>query len=453
MRYSAWILLLCTVGMLRAGDGPPPKPGTLRSVAVKGNHLYTAEDIIKVSGLKTGQTVSPEIIEAARQKLVATELFNNVSDRYQFTRTLPITYDLTFEVQEFDQLYPVRFERLGGASPEEVRNYLRQHLPLYCDKVPGTEGVLRRYAAAIQEFVNQKDPSLKVKGTISNDDPKQLTALFTSSAPAPVIAQVTVEGNQAVDTGTILRAVNATAVGTPLSDARLQSMLEGTIKPLYAAKGYAAVNFPKIQTEPAKTNLGVIVHVTIREGPQFKFGPIHFRGKGMDEEEIRSNIPFRPGQVFNGKQVDDFRLELIRRMRRRGLLDADVVADYTPDDAKHTVDVTYNVMPGSVYTFQKLDIRGLDANSEPVIAKLWGEKPGKPFNPEYPDFFLKRVEEENLFDNLGSTSSDYTADASTHSVTVHLYFRGGESLKEKERKKQEDKEKQKTDGTWNPWPY
>ena len=429
----------------------PPKPGVLHSIVVRGNNIYLPDDIVAASGLKVGGPVSPESIEAARQKLVATELFNNVADEYRFTRTSPLSYDVTFQVEENQQLYPMRFERLGSASPEAVRDYLRRHLTLYSERIPGTQGVMRRYAAAIQEFVNRTDPKLKVKGVISNDDPKQLVALFSSSSPAPVISQVFVTGNQAIDTGTILRAVNATAVGVRLSDMRLKAMLDSSIKPLYAAKGFAAVTFPNVEVEPAKTNPGVIVRVAIKEGPQFKFGAIRFRGQGLDEEEIRSNIPFKPGQLYNAALVDNFRLDLAKRMRRRGLLDAKISVDTKPDDLKHTVPVAYNVTPGSVYTFQRLNIRGLDLNSEPVIAKLWGEKPGKPFNPEYPDFFLKRVEEQGLFDNLGNTRSDYTSDPSSHGVTVFLYFKGGESMKDKERKKAEEIEKQKGDGNGSPY--
>ena len=44
-------------------------------MTVKGSKLYSTDDIIKASGLKAGQRVSPAIIEQARLKLQATELF------------------------------------------------------------------------------------------------------------------------------------------------------------------------------------------------------------------------------------------------------------------------------------------------------------------------------------------------------------------------------------------
>jgi outer membrane protein assembly factor BamA len=114
--------------------------------------------------------------------------------------------------------------------------------------------------------------------------------------------------------------------------------------------------------------------------------------------------------------------------------------------------VTYNVSPGAVYKFQKLDVQGLDVTSEPVVARLWGEKPGNPFNPDYPDFFLKRVQEQGLFDNLADTTSDYTADAASHGVTVHLYFKGGKSKAAINKEKREEEERRQGDGTWSPWP-
>ena len=86
---------------------------------------------------------------------------------------------------------------------------------------------------------------MKVKARVSNDDPKELAVLFAPDTPPPTISQVIVTGNQAVDTGTILRAVNQVAIGVPLSDTRLKLILDGAIKPLYAAKGIRGCHVSK----------------------------------------------------------------------------------------------------------------------------------------------------------------------------------------------------------------
>src|SRR6478672_2608514 len=101
----------------------PPRPGTLHSVSVKGNRLYSSEDIVKQTGLKVGQPVSAPVLEKARLKLQETELFINVADQYR-TAGNPPQYDVTFELAENEQLFPMRFERLG-APPEAISNYLK----------------------------------------------------------------------------------------------------------------------------------------------------------------------------------------------------------------------------------------------------------------------------------------------------------------------------------------
>ncbi len=428
-----------------------PPPGVLHTVSVKGNSRYSSNELLKATGLHIGQRVSAAILDEGRTKLQATQLFNSVAFNFRYSGAVPPQYDVVYDVQENDQVFPMRFERLN-VSPDAIRDYLKSHVEYYSDRIPGTATVLNRYVSAVQDFVRQTQPNVKVKAFVSNDDPQQLAVLFTPDVPAPTISQVQVSGNKGVDTGTILRAVNQVAIGVPISDVRIKMILDGTIRPLFAANGYAAVSFPKVETVPSTANLGVILKVQIQDGPQFKFGAVHFHGNGLDPDEIRSNIPFKPGQAFNGDQVVTFRVDMMHRLRRKGLLDADVTAETQADESKRTVDITYNIVPGESYTFSKLDVKGLDDNAEDAIAKLWGEKPGKPFNPDYPEFFLKKVEEQNLFDHLGDTHSDFTADASTHGVVVHLYFKGGESAKAIQKKKEDERNKRTVDGGWSPWP-
>ncbi len=459
MRFNACAVWLCFSAVLRSAqmtDAPPklaqkqPPPGVLRSVTVKGNSRYSTDALVREMGLKIGAPIAPAVIEAARVRLQKTELFDSVADGFRYSGN-PLGYDLTFMVVEARQVFPMRFERLG-ISANDMERCLKERIPLYSDQIPATDGVLKLYRETAQACAVEAKSTVKVKTTISNDDPKQLAVLFAPDGPQVTISQVMVSGNDAVDTGTILRAVNQVAIGVPLSDTRLTMILDGTIKPLYAAKGYAAVTFPKVVTEPSKTNAGVVIKVEIKDGPVFKFGSIRFHGTAMDQDEIRANIGFKPGQQFNGRQVDDFRLWLGHNLRRKGFLDSSVLFETQVDDTRRAVDVTYTVSPGSAYNFQKLDIQGLDVTSAPVIERLWGEKPGAVFNPDYPDFFLKRVEEQGLFDNLGDTSSDFTADPATHGVTVHLYFKSGKSKQDKAKEKKEKEERQQTDGTWSPIP-
>jgi outer membrane protein insertion porin family len=58
------------------------------------------------------------------------------------------------------------------------------------------------------------------------------------------------------------------------------------------------------------------------------------------------------------------------------------------------------------------------------IRRRWGLKPGAPFDVEYPDYFLNRVREDGLFDNLGQTKPSVKVDDKTQTVDVTLAFHG-----------------------------
>ena len=50
------------------------------------------------------------------------------------------------------------------------------------------------------------------------------------------------------------------------------------------------------------------------------------------------------------------------------------------------------------------------------MRRIWIVKPGDPFNPDYPELFLKRVREQGLFDDLGETKSDVHLNEQAHTA-------------------------------------
>jgi outer membrane protein insertion porin family len=430
------MLLLCIAALIAFPQNKAQKypPGTIHAVIIQGNKLYKSDDIAQALGIKRGEPATTAVFQAAQSRLLATDLFAHVAYEFRWTGQKPVEYDVTFTVREYDQLFPLRFEELE--VPEDaLRAYLRTHVQFYNDAIPGTDAVIRRYTEAAQQFVAETKPSLKIRGFVSNDDPAHPAVIIRPNTPVPTISAVLLTGSKLFNADVLQRAVNDVAVGQRFTDASIRAVLDHTVKAMYAAKGYVAVSFPKIQAEKSKQNEGYVVHVDIQEGPEFRFGTASFRGGSVDSEELRSRMPFHAGDVFDVEKVEQFRKTLVDTMRHQGHLDATAEVSQQQDDQKHAVNVTYSMNAGPQYTFQTLAVHGLDIESEPAIRKLWGPKPGKPFNPDYPDFFLNRVREMGLFDNLGTTKSNYKADDTTHSVTVDLYFRGAEGEAQKAKEK------------------
>ena len=57
--------------------------------------------------------------------------------------------------------------------------------------------------------------------------------------------------------------------------------------------------------------------------------------------------------------------------------------------------------------------------------RIWTMKMGKPFNPEYPNYFLGVLRQQNLFEHLGKTTADVKVNDKTHTADVKLTFTAG----------------------------
>jgi outer membrane translocation and assembly module TamA len=101
---------------------------------------------------------------------------------------------------------------------------------------------------------------------------------------------------------------------------------------------------------------------------------------------------------------------------------ASIQAERHIDDKKKIVNLDLKPELGPQFLFGTLTIEGLDIHGEAAIKKMWGIKEGKPFDADYPDYFLAQIREQGLFDDLGKTRSASKVDEQTHLVDVTLNF-------------------------------
>ena len=391
----------------------------LESIRVQGNRSISSARIIAVSGLQLGRIVVKEDFDAARERLVATHAFENVGYEYK-PSVSKAGYDAVLEVQEVEQLLPYRFEDLP-ANETALRAALRAQEPIFEDRIPVAAEVVGRYAAAVQKFVGGGVP---VASGIEADSSGAATIVFRPATARINVAEVRFEGNDVVPTGVLLRAFSDVAVGIPYTEKEMRLRLDANIRPLYDARGRLRVAFPKITTERAKLDVdGLVVTVTVNEGPAYKLGEVRFTGvSAADAKDLLKIADVSKGDVANFDDVNAALRRVTKHYVDRGYLNAAAEPQRDVHDDTHVVNVAVAVNPGAQYRFGKLAINGLDIVTEPEIRKAWGAMEGKPFQPEYPDAFLNRLREEQVFENLGKTRAETKIDEATKTVAVTLYF-------------------------------
>jgi outer membrane protein assembly factor BamA len=412
----------------KKAGAPPQQPvlgrWPIQSMLVEGNRIYTAQQILAVAGLKIGQTAGRAEFEAARDRLVATGAFETVG--YKF---VPADggkgYAATFQVTEVEQAYPVRFEGLH-VSELELTAFLKAQDPLFSlEKMAATHPVLERYAKWIQEFMAAKGQPEKIVGSVTPATPGDYAIVFQPDRPLPVVAMVTFRGNHVIPESALHEAINYAAVGTPYTEDRFRDILNASIRSLYEARGRVRVAFPEIHTEPAAGVKGLRVFVTVEEGESYTLGQVTVDGSPpVRADTLLKEADLKTGDVADYEKVNKGAEAMRKASRHAGYLDAKVVAHHKIDDGKKAVDVTYYIDAGPLYSMGKLKIAGLDLEGEAEIKRIWTLTEGKPFNPEYPDFFLNRIRADGLFDHLGKTKADVHVDEKRHVADVTLTFTG-----------------------------
>ncbi|HTS49875.1 MAG TPA: POTRA domain-containing protein [Bryobacteraceae bacterium] len=423
MKFFALALGLLIAARADQETPAPPPPGTpwpVETLTVEGNHLYKSEQILAVAGLRVGEVAGKAQFEAARDRLNATGMFDNVG--YHFAPAPDNKgYDAAIEVTEVPQVYPVRFEDLP-ASDAELRAQLKQKDLLFGDKIPATKAVLDRYAAWVSQFLAAKNYHEPIIAKPTSDATSDLIIVFRPAKGLPHIARVKFAQAGDLPTGILETAIYGVAVGLPYDEAEFRLLLDSQIRPIFEARGMLRVTFPKITTEPAKDVDGVVVSVDVDPGPVYTLEHVLFTGAEAPREPFARLANLKTNQTANFDLVKAGRERIVASMRTSGYLNASTEVKRDVNDKDKKVSIVINVISGPRFTLGKLDIIGLDIESEPVIRKMWTIEPGKPFNPDYPDHFLDRVKKGGVFDNLKTTRSETKINAADHTVDVTLYF-------------------------------
>jgi len=400
----------------------PPTRWPIESLDVENPGEYSQAEILTYAGLKIGQVAGKQELEAARRRLVESGFFGGVGYRYKPAASNK-GIAVTLELAEAGDVYPIRFERLD-VPPEELTAALKSADPLYRDWIPPTPVILDRYARIIETFLASQNRKVEITGRFSPDQSNNLAVIFGPAARAPAIAQVLFAGNSVITAEALQAAVAGVAIGAAYSEPDFQKILDSSVRRLYDARGRIRVKFPKVTAAQAEGVDGVAVTVEVDEGEAYTLGAVRLAGEALPEEELLKAANIKTGDVADFSQVDAGVERLRQRLSRSGYLKPETSVERVIDDEAHKVDVVIHVATGRQFAFGKLIIQGLDLDGETQMRRLWALKPGTPYDPDYPEFFLTRIREDRVFDNLGKTKAEVKIDDASRAVDVTLRFAG-----------------------------
>ncbi len=396
----------------------------LHEIKVQGMQLITPQQVIDMSGLKVGMLAGQAEFDAARERIYASGCFDLVE--YAFEPAPEGGIFVTFELRDVEQRGTWRLERL----PLDAKAYTARAaktLQGFGAEIPMTEIYVKRMSELAETMLKEKGVTETVIAKFEAGMKEGLVVVIRPKTPPPNIAQVLFVGARAVPPQELQRAILEIAVGTPWSEELFRIFLENAIRAVYDSQGRLRANFPTITTEPSKTSKGVVVTVTVDEGPVYKLGKLAIEGAPLPEEEINQlgGDAFKNDVPVNLSVVANAMTKILARLAEIGYLKANYHPLKTIHDDTKIADITIEVEPGPEYKMGRLDIAGLDIESEPVIRKLWNLRTGDPYRKGFAEHFLVQVREQRILDFLGGTTSEVKLDDEKALVNVKLAFKGG----------------------------
>ena len=390
---------------------PPPAPvqtGVIQRFVVRGNERIEPTTVISYLPMTVGETVDAAKIDAGIKALFRTELFSDVKMELN-------NGDMVVTVVENPIINRVLFE--GNSSIKEDK--LRDEVTVR------PRGIFTR--AKAQADVGRIVELYRRAGRISADVTPQIVELpqkrvdlifkIDEGAKSGVL-RVNFLGNKAFSDDD-LRDVVVTeqshwykffSSNANYDPDRLEYDKE-QLRKYYRNRGFYDFRVASSVAELSPDKNGFVITYTLEEGPEYKFGKISVETdlKKLDKNVLEALVPFRRGDIYQDEKIEQATDALTFAAGAAGFAFVDVRPHYTPNRAKGTVDVTFDVKEGPRVYVDRIDIVGNTRTLDYVIRREMNVSEGDAYNRVLVDRSKNQIRALGYFKDVDITETPGSA--------------------------------------------
>lgn len=366
----------------------------LRELRAEGMKSLTESQVAALTGLQTGAQVSREDLQSAADKLMHSGLFSHV--KYSF-QTRPEGLFLTFRVEEAPRI-PAYFDNFPWFADSELKNAIRDKLPLFDGTLPGDGTVVDQANDAVSQLVAAHDIHVTVTHQIIAAPASDGTVQeFHAEGAALRIARVEFS-DPALNSSRLVQQHLDEIVGKPYSRALIDLFLSEQIRPIYLQQGYlrATLGPPAIRltgNPSQKLPDELPVYVPVSPGAVYHWKNVEWDGNTVvPSDALTTLVIHKPGDVADGMATEAAWEQVREEYARRGYLEAKVDPSPTYDDAAHTISYRVSITEGSQYRFGSMTITGLSPTAEKRLRDEWPIPQGALFDKSKFEQFLTALQ-------------------------------------------------------------
>jgi outer membrane protein insertion porin family len=424
-------LLIVSAASVAHAQQPAPKASKIAAIAITGTRKFTADQIASASGLKIGDVVTTEQIQAAADRLAALGVFSTVNYRFSSKGD---TISLEFQVQEAHTV-PLSFDDFPWFTDDEIAAALRQQVGLFTGESPESGAMVDEIAGVLDKLL----ASRHIKGELTH----QLVAppsgdgmilQFRVEDPSLRIQSVQFGDPLATESERLKDRVSDIK-GQPYSRFAIEVFENEQVRPLYASKGYLRAKIGPPQPhmtgnpdDPAGSNIEVLIPIT--PGSVYSWNAVSWRGNtAILSANLDAAVGIKTGEVADGMKIEALWRDLELEYGKRGYLDAKLDPQPDFDDTTHRVSYRVNIVEGLPYRMGEMVVTGLSSDAEKQLRRAWQLAPGQVFDNAYFEKLLGMLAKPRR-EIFGELPIHYTQcghflrpDTDRHTVDVLLDFK------------------------------
>ncbi|MBY5932792.1 outer membrane protein assembly factor BamA [Tateyamaria omphalii] len=378
--FRAAIFVLVSVSWVASLAPAQAQSFQFSRIVVDGNQRVGDAAVIARAGIAPGQTLTAGQVNAARQNLENSGLFETVSVAAQGS-TLLIT------VTEFPTINRISFEGNRRVDDEALSATVQSQ-----ERRVFSPAQAERDAGAIAEaYSSQGRVAARVTPRIIRRTDNRVDLVFEIFEGDVVeVERISFVGNRVYSDRRLRRVLDTKQAGFFRALIQTDTLVEDRIQfdqqvltDFYNSRGYVDFRVVSSNAQLTEERDGFFLTFNVQEGQQFSFGDISVTSEipSVDGDAYQELVRVRPGVIYSPTLVETEITRLERQGQRDGVDFLRVEPRITRNDRELTLDVEFVISRGPRVFVERIDIEGNTTTLDRVIRRQFRVAEGDPFNP------------------------------------------------------------------------
>lgn len=400
--HRRFILIVAALLLLPVGSTTPAaaQSGKVAAVLVSGSARFPSEQIATMCGLKPGDEVTKEDIQAAADRLAQLGPFLNVSYRF---RSRGADVEIEFQVNDAP-LLPVSFDNFPWFTDEEVTARLRQAVPFFDGTAPEQGTILDLMKQALEQMLKERGVSAAVEcSPLGRPLGDGMMMQFRTVGASLRVGAIEFSDPLARESARVRERLSD-LVGKAYSRFAVEMFVLEQVRPAYLERGHLRANFGEPQArftgDPNKPlSDQVVVLIPVEPGPAFNWAGAEWTGMtAFGPDALNAILGVTLGELANGSKIQGALDRVRAEYGAHGYLDLQLSATpaYAEVEAagQHVNTVKYRIalQEGPQYHMGQMVITGLSLAAERKLLAAWQVPGGQVFNLGYFENFVAQIE-------------------------------------------------------------